>query len=383
MRAGRKSRRGLAGRLALAGLLITGPHIIAACGAFGADKAAETEAGTDAISPDATDASGEATDGAFSEGSIACDRSTACAVASGYGEVGLMAEQDTVFWSTSQSLYSVTLAGDAGDGGPSLLDSEGGYVSELAWTGSQLVTSTARGSAGALKLYSPSGTLEEVSGGFGVYFGGQIPRAGSGGLACANASLAQPVTAIGIVSTVGSLHDMANAPDGPFLDLAVDLTNAYWTTGARPPAMGLSGVMMNPLSTLAPADGGSSAKLFAASPNPQGLVVTGGFLTWTDIASPPSVRRCQVSGCGAGPSVIFQGADGVNGPTRIVSTTTDLYWIDVVQGTVATCSVNGCGGAPPRIVATGLVQPARIALSAHRVLIADWAAPGRIISAPQ
>jgi hypothetical protein len=321
-----------------------------------------------------------ATDGPAADGAPATD-GPVVVVASGYRNVGLTASADTVFWVTSDRLYSAALLADAGVGAPTELSSEGGFQPELAWTGSQIVTATDSGTAGALKFFSPTGNKESQISGFGTPFGGHIPRVGIGGLACANASFKQG-TSPGIISGVGSPHDVANTPDGPFLDLAVDATKAYWTTGASA-ATGPSGVKMSLLSNVAPANGGASAQLFAASPNAQGLVVQGGFVTWTDFASPPRVLRCKVSGCGAGPTVVFQGDDGVHAPSRIVATSTDLYWIDVAQGTVATCPVAGCAGAPPRIVASGLVQPMRIALSARRVLIADWADPGRIISAPQ
>jgi hypothetical protein len=163
---------------------------------------------------------------------------------------------------------------------------------------------------------------------------------------------------------------IASKKDGPFEDLAMDLNSMYWITG--------SAVKSAPLS--ATADAGTAQVLSNEAAGGQGgIAVDADGFSWTTLDG--HVWRCSLTGCGGSPHVIHAGPPGEQ-PTRIASNGTYLFWIQSGLGSLVSCPVDGCPDAGPRVIANGLTDPERIALSDGRVFIADWGAD-EVLSAPQ
>jgi hypothetical protein len=146
--------------------------------------------------------------------------------------------------------------------------------------------------------------------------------------------------------------------------IATDATNVYWTNTAN--TAGPDGQVMK----CAIAGCGNNPTLLASGQTmPGGIAVDATNVYWINVgtgAADGAIMSCAISGCGS-PTPI---ATGLATPNEIVVNGTTLYWTNagtstaatalVHDGTVMSCPVTGCVGAPS-ILASGQGNPGGLA----------------------
>jgi hypothetical protein len=165
------------------------------------------------------------------------------------------------------------------------------------------------------------------------------------------------------------------ASNTSIVDIVVDSTNVYWTTGGSP-----GNVVTKPFT------GGNPSLIspMNAENNPHGIAKDLNHVYWVDLSSGAVSSVVLVSGA---PSQVFwyvtpvPSGQPTPGPNDVVVDKNNIYWVDQASGTVnqqtlgyAVSSTDPEAGAPPAplVLAVNRSQPRALAVDANFVYWVDY-----------
>jgi hypothetical protein len=168
--------------------------------------------------------------------------------------------------------------------------------------------------------------------------------------------------------------------------IAVDTTDVYWSTPGQVMKCALGGCNNAPTTVL---EGGTDL----AATDQIALDESNVYIADTNPLGTGQIVACAKSGCGLSATAL---ATGLNAPTALATDGVNVYWIergvDVANGqsvsgvgSVRRCAISGCDNLPTTIV-SGLTYPTAIALDQRNVYWAEWGSgptTGRIGVAPK
>jgi hypothetical protein len=289
--------------------------------------------------------------------------------------------EEMVLWSTPAGVYGKSI--DGGDGfvvyevGDSGLEVQ----PDLAWTAEKEVAfSTSKGEVGVVYTCPPS-TCPSPTVRMNVPAAGAptiVRSSSSGNYAACHGIFGCPA---GNQCGYGATFVALPADGYPsFREMAVNAAFAYWVTGTAGSEVRCASLGGRPVDSGAAFTG---QDLAVGQNAPLGITVDDSGVTWTTSGN-AEVQRCPLTACShdsgpCSPEVLYKGHLPENFPTRIVSDGKTLYWIDVMQGSVVSCPIEGCPDGGPHTLASGLMNPTRLSVLGDRILVAD-PATGQVLS---